>query len=202
MQEENHQAQAHLLDCWQRIALGTTSRKSNYHIMGFHYMAANLPRSVNVIPRTFCPETHTLNIHTDQRSSKITHLQTAPEISGLFWCRIEKVQLSINATAHVQYHNDITQKAWSQMNAMSKVCYCADFPPGTPTDASHNGFTQEGWKNRHMNAETTEPYQHFAIIQLQIHSIERLHLSANGHDRILFNKDPETNQWTHQWLTP
>ena len=191
-----------LSECWNLIELGIQSRKSNYHTMSLHYIANGKPKSINLIPRKLDKVSHQINCHTDYRSQKIKHLQKSPSVCGLFWCRDNKIQITIEATVSIVHNTDTTQAIWNNMRHMSKICYCSDIKPSTKTTSLSTGFTKEGWAQRNQVANTPAPYNNFSILQMNINSLERLHLSANGHSKIRFFLNQETQAWTHQWLTP
>jgi hypothetical protein len=88
------------------------------------------------------------------------------------------------------------------MKDMSKVCYSADVAPSTPVAERSIGFTENQWNNRQAIIHTESTFKNFAILECQILSLERLHLSASGHDRIQYTRNPETKTWQHQWLAP
>lgn len=192
---------AQLQTCWDCIQTGIDSRKSQYHIMGLHYWADQYPQSCSIIPRHLNPEKGLIRCHTDFRSRKIPHLQKKPKASGLFWCRETKIQIMLAGEITVHHLNATTQQAWEKMRHMSKFCYCSDIPPGTPTSTACTGFTDTQWDKRKDIALTEQAYQNFSILELKIQIIERLHLSASGHTKIVF-KRTESNQWEHQWLAP
>lgn len=187
--------------CWNCIQQGISSRKSQYHIMSLSYHNGQHPQSCNIIPRALCPETGYIRCHTDFRSRKVKHLQERPEASGLFWCRETKIQIMLAGTVTIHHKNAITKQAWQEMRHMSKFCYCANIAPNTPTETACTGFTDEQWDNRKHIAETSEPYENFSILELQIHTMEQLHLSASGHTKIMFTRNAGS-QWQHQWLSP
>lgn len=191
-----------LLECWNFIEMGIQSRKSNYHIMSLHYIADGHPKSINLIPRKLNKASHQINCHTDYRSQKIKHLQKNPAVCGLFWCRDNKVQIVIEGTINILHKTEATKAIWDNMRHMSKICYCSDINPSTKTSSLSTGFTKKGWEQRNQVAETVTPYNNFSVLQMSINSLERLHLSANGHSKIRFHLNKQSNAWTHQWLTP
>ena len=201
MDNHNYNTDPTIEDCWQLIHDGVKSRKSNYHTMTLGYLANNQPRCINVIPRKLCTDGAIIHFHTDIRSEKTQHLRQHPTVSCLFWCRLTKIQLSLTAEATVRHNDPLTLDAWQNMRQMSKICYCADISPNTATAQRSTGFTPDAWSQRHQIAETMKPYEHFSIIQLHVKRIERLHLSASGHDRASFTRTKD-KQWERQWHAP
>lgn len=189
-------------DCWLKIMQGTQSRKSNYHSMCLSYIANQRPRSIMMIPRRVDLGRHIIYTHTDYRSTKIQHLQNNPHVAIVFWCRENKTQIAIEATCKILYNNANTQEAWTNMRNMSKMCYCADISPGTETESMSSSFSREQWQHREKIANTDFPYQNFSILALHATKVERLFLSAHGHNKIVFSKTGSSNDWTHQWKAP
>ena len=191
-----------LNQCWTLIKHGIQSRRSNYHSMSVHYITStNTPRSVIMIPRSFDEKEHTLRTHTDFRSPKVQHLKSNPNVSLLFWCREQKTQMILTGKATIAHTNHLTKATWDTMQNMSKVCYCADIAPGTQTMSSSNGFSTEQWQNRKDIVDTEFAYNNFAMVCVKIASVERLDLSASGHQKIIF-RTTEHKDWTHEWISP
>lgn len=191
-----------LNQCWTLIKHGIQARQSNYHTMSVHYITStNIPRSVIMIPRSFDDKKHILRTHTDFRSPKVQHLKNNPHVSLLFWCREQKTQMILTGKVTIAHTNHLTKSTWKNMQNMSKVCYCADIAPGTQTMSPSSGFSLEQWQNRKTIVDTEFAYNNFAMVCVDISSVERLDLSASGHQKIIF-RITEQKDWTHEWLSP
>lgn len=201
MSQHNNSSEVNIKHCWELIQEGIASRKSNYHTMTLGYLSNNYPRCINLIPRKLCEKDAIINVHTDIRSQKVAHLKNQPHVSCLFWCKYKKIQLSLSGVAKLRHRDELTLETWKSMRQMSKICYCADIPPSSKSSERTTGFTEKTWEDRQIIAETMHPYDNFAIVQIHIRSVERLYLSASGHEKIKFTLGPD-NHWTHQWLAP
>ena len=194
-----------LAQSWDLIQCGVQQRKHSYHAVYMSYIADNTPRSATLVPRHLDRQYFTLNCHTDIRSGKIKHLRINNQVCLLFWCREHKTQLRLNGTVKIQHDNTFTQAIWESLRPMSRVCYAADIAPSTETTTSNSGFTTAQWENRQTLCNSSDAYQHFAVLQVHIEMIERLDLRLTGHQKIRFKKSTSPVSqatWIHQWLAP
>ena len=189
---------------WQHLIEGTKTRHSGFHLASFHYIAHenNWPRSLTVVMRKADPNNRQLSFHTDTRQKKIASLQKNPAVSLLLYDKKEKIQISMQGSAHIDTLNTTSQAAWNKMKSLSKLCYLQDLSPGLPAPSLTHGYSEAQWEKRHDPIALEKGLTHFGIITTTVHTIEWLYLSAHGNTRIEFTHNPDSNEWESTWLVP
>ena len=74
--------------------------------------------------------------------------------------------------------------------------------PGQAVDAPTSGLEPalEGVK---PTPEQVAPARaHFAVLLVEVQTIEWLYLAHDGHRRAIFDWDPDRNRWDGRWLVP
>ncbi|MEC8064077.1 MAG: pyridoxamine 5'-phosphate oxidase family protein [Pseudomonadota bacterium] len=187
---------------WNNIQDGVKSRHSGFHLMGFHYINDDRPRSTTVVIRNCDSYARSISFHTDYRQNKSRYIEKNPYVCLLFYSKQEKIQIVCNGRAKLHKNDIVTETAWKNMQPISKTCYCQDLIPGQPHNEFSNGFSQERWREKSSPQILESGYENFSVITTTIDQIEWLYLSVEGNKRIQFNYENNDKKWTSNWLIP
>ena len=146
-----------------------------------------------VVLRAFNSARRSVEIHSDSRAQKIIELQDKP-IGGqasnkaglLFYDNRSRTQLRIQAHAAVSIDNAISKAAWAKLPENGRTQYLGCEAPGSSLPD--------------QRANSTTPY--FAVIELTIDSIDWLVLAREGHQRMRFIWEDQTQQCIATALVP
>jgi len=185
---------------WYLLNLGSTNRKSSFHLPTFILGNNDQFDGRIVVLRGVDKKNKKIWFHTDVRSKKIKILKNSSKASFLFYDKDEKIQLKIYGDTKINYKNDVTKKAWNKTGHMSRQCYLGKEIPGTNSDIPTSGLSGNIDNFKYSIDESEIGYENFCVIETFIKSFEWLYLAAKGHRRaqiILKN-----NTLTKKWLIP
>lgn len=108
------------------LGQGAADRRSPFRLAGFATVdAAGRPALRVAVLRQVCPTTRTLQIHTDTRAEKVTHLRRAAAVALLFYDPRAQVQIRVTGAARLHRDDDVAQAAWAAAPAPSLHLYTA-----------------------------------------------------------------------------
>ena len=160
------------------------------------YVDGNIPYCRTVVLRYCHNDLSYLQFHTDYRSPKVKNLSENPNIAIHFYDKENKIQLSMNGVASVNYMNDTTQEAWHKTQFLSRQGYLHANSPNIPLcdpDLYHKNTVKS-------IIETEHGYYNFAVIKIMIHKIDFLYLHGNGNRRIIFTKN-DVHEFNGEWFS-
>ncbi|MFY2763983.1 pyridoxamine 5'-phosphate oxidase family protein [Arenimonas sp. MALMAid1274] len=182
---------------WARLLAGARGRADPFHQGVLASSSADGPQARYAVLRAVDPGTGTVAFHTDRRSPKCLQLGADPRVAWCFFGHGEQLRLS----GTVQLHLDDAEAdaAWSASGRAARVNYAGQRAPGTVAEAPGEGGP------KHATARTDDAgldvaRGNFALVRLQVMSLDWLCLSAAGHVRARF--DRAAGVWQASWLTP
>ena len=178
-----------LTGIWATLSRGVADTKHDWHwpVLATVKSSASGPSSSTrvVVLRAFNAANRLIEIHSDSRAAKIAELQTG-KASVLFYDHRARTQLRVEAHATVSINNSISQAAWAKLPEHGRTQYLGNEAPGSPL----------------TNQLTYGTTSYFAVIQLKIESLDWLVLARDGHKRMEFFWDDQTNAFTATTLVP
>jgi hypothetical protein len=163
--------------------------------------ADGAPRLRTVVLRGAEPSARALRFHTDRRSAKVPEIAADPRVSVHFYDARAKVQLRIAARATIHGTDAVAEAAWQRTSEMGRRCYLEEPAPGTPSAAPTSGLTEAQEAAVPRGAAAEPGRANFAVVTLDVRSIEWLYLAARGHRRARFDWD-EDGRPAQTWLVP
>jgi pyridoxamine 5'-phosphate oxidase len=132
-----------------------------------------------------------MRFHTDYRAPKIKQYKKNNIASVLCYDPILKIQIKLQGSIAVNYHNSITRSAWDGSTTRSKKCYSVK--GGSSLKISNPGE----YDLKDGNIE--DGYMNFAVLIFSFTTLEFLHLKSSGHRRALHTWDDKLQS---SWLVP
>lgn len=192
-----------LQKAWELLSEGATDRHSPLHTPAVATItAAGTPSQRIMVLRESFPASRRLRFNTDSRASKVADIGLGGAVSVLGYHPDAKVQLRLAGTAVVQSAGSEADAAWAQASLYGQRCYLVEPAPGQAVDAPTSGLEPalEGVK---PTPEQVAPARaHFAVLLVEVQTIEWLYLAHDGHRRSIFDWDPDRNRWDGRWLVP
>lgn len=175
---------------WQLWGRGTVDRHSGFHTPVVTSVDADgNPQARTMILRAVDREARTMRFHTDVRSAKMSHWKFKPRVCVLGYDASKKIQLRVNGRVVLHTDDAVAEKAWRSSRPESRAAYGIKNVPGhvvnVPSAAPQSN--DEGREN-------------FAVVMIEVDSLEWVYLSAEGNRRAVFS-------WAHgvlksNWLQP
>ena len=144
-----------------------------------------------MVLREFNLKERYLRFHTDYRAAKIDHYKNNNSASVLGYDPKLKIQIKLQGTISVHYHDDLTRTAWESSTARSKKCYSVKGGSTLKISDPKEFDLKDG------NIE--DGYINFAVLKFSFDSLEFLHLKSSGHRRALHSWKEELES---AWLVP
>jgi pyridoxamine 5'-phosphate oxidase len=144
-----------------------------------------------MVLREFNLKKRFMRFHTDYRAPKIKQYKKNNIASVLCYDPILKIQIKLQGSIDVNYHNSITRSAWDGSTTRSKKCYSVK--GGSSLKISNPGE----YDLKDGNIE--DGYMNFAVLIFSFTTLEFLHLKSSGHRRALHTWDDKLQS---SWLVP
>ncbi len=175
---------------WQLWGRGTVDRHSAFHAPVVTSVdSIGNPQARTMILRAVDREARTMRFHTDVRSAKINQWQLKPRVCILGYDASKKIQLRVNGQVTLHTNDAAANDAWNNSRPESHVAYSVNIAPGSAVDAP-SGVPQP----------TDAGRENFAVVIVNINSLEWIYLSAEGNRRALFSW--QDGLLKSQWLQP
>ena len=154
--------------------------------------ADGLPAVRSVVLRGFDPQRRVLQFHSDARAAKVGQLQARPALSMHVWDAGRKLQMRVDGEATVDARDAAARAAWDATPPRSRAGYHQEPGPNAwladPADARPDALDEEA------------AFANFALVSVQMHTLEWLELRRDGNRRALL-------RWRHDgfhanWLAP
>ena len=142
-----------------------------------------------MILRALDRDQRTMRFHTDVRSAKINQWQGKPRVCILGYDASKKIQLRVNGHVTLHTTDAVADGAWNNSRPESRIAYSVKITPGSVVDMP-NGAPQSDEDGR----------EHFAVVIVNIDSLEWIYLSAEGNRRAVFIWQDSTLK--SNWLQP
>ncbi len=175
---------------WQLWGRGTVDRHSAFHAPVVTSVdAIGNPQARTMILRATDKSARTMRFHTDVRSAKINQWHLKPRVCILGYDASKKIQLRVNGQVTLHTNDAIANDAWNNSRPESHVAYSVKIAPGRAVD-----------KPSSVPQPTDAGRENFAVVIVNIDSLEWIYLSAEGNRRALFSW--ENGLLKSQWLQP
>jgi hypothetical protein len=180
-----------LAEAFRLLARAVADRRSPLHTPTLGTVSADgAPNLRTVVLRAFDPDRRSLRIHTDRRSPKAAEIAARPRVMLHGYDAGARVQLRLDCRASLHLDDPIADAAWAASREMSRLCYAAPHPPGTPIEAPLPA-----------PADPVAGRGNFAAVMLVFDSLDWLHLAHTGHRRARFAWDA-AGRLSATWLAP
>lgn len=171
---------------WRQLEAAPRDRAHGWRVASLATLGEDGEAQVrSVVLRDVDTAARTVVIYTDARSPKAAQLARHPRGQLLCWCGVRSWQLRMDVSAEVQTSGLDVSSRWARLKlSPGAQDYLSPVPPGTPL-ADVRPVVERASRN------------HFALIVAQVHDIDWLELSEDGHRRARFAADG-----SHTWLQP
>ena len=200
------QLQALYARAWDELANGARRGRHPFHIGTLAMVTPNgngVPGAdcCSMVLREANRSCARLLTHTDSRSQKVARIETYPSVGWLCFDPNERFQLRIQAHAHVERDSDLAQGRWQDADLNARRCYLCEPSPGTEADIPVSGLPPRLERQQPLKDESEHGRENFAVLVLEVSSIETLELSSGGHRRAHFQlQDRKVSEAS--WLVP
>ncbi len=170
---------------WTRLARGVVDRRAPARHPTLSTVSPDgKPKSRTVVLRASNSLLHTLDLHTDLRSSKIEDLTTIPFGALHIWDNAAHLQIRLEAKVDILQGADVAP-IWASLPEHTQLSYAILPAPGQQIASS-------------LAYNKTSVSDHFSVLRLSVETIEVLHLGAD-HRRASFGLGDD---WAGKWLVP
>lgn len=186
---------------WSLIERGAIDRDSAAHTPAVATIDADgAPANRIMVLRAVSRDARSLRFHTDARADKVAGVEIDDHTSVLIYDADAKIQMRLGGTARIEVDGPVADRAWAAADNYARRCYLAEPGPGTPMAAPTSGLAKafEGEKPGDDALVSARP--HFAVMLVEIETIDFLYLAHQGHRRARFAWQSE--RWAGQWLVP
>ena len=159
------------------------------------------PAVRTVVVRFFLNDGRLL-ISTDMRSEKVQELALNPNCELCWYFTETREQFRLSGRAHVVGADTARldarldkpmQRTWAERSAAARQSYTWPQPMNKRGD-------EQAFASPALSAEPTEIPAHFALLLLDVVTVDYLNIHANPHQRVLFNK--LGGQWRGRAVNP
>jgi len=187
-----------LADATDRLTRAARDRTSPMHVPvvgtgdGDLRMMVLRECGAGIAPRRF---------HTDARSPKAQLIGGGGPVSVLAFDPGDKVQLRLRGTGRIEVHGPSADAAWAAATEFARRCYLAEAAPGTASAVATSGLPPEVEGIRPTAPQLLPARDNFAVLLIEPHSLDWLHLAHNGHRRAHFTRGGRGG-WQGTWVVP
>lgn len=160
---------------------------------GFHLLVAatvghdGSPDARTVVLRHVDPVRREVGFHTDVRSPKVVAIARDARVALHWYDATVRVQVRAAATAVIHHGDAVAAAAWAAAKPMSRACYAAPVPPGTPL---------AGFPAALAPGTADAGRESFAVVTCRFDDLEILALHAAGHQRVVLHVATDPVTWT------
>ena len=152
-----------------------------------------------MVLRAFDADAWTLRFHTDVRSPKCHVIGAGSPVGVLGYDRDAKVQLRLRGRGRIETDTPLVQQAWEESSNYARRCYLGD-GPGAPSDAPTSGLPEWAEGIQPTDEQVSPARENFAILLVELDSLDWFHLAHDGHVRAQFVRDGSS--WAARWVAP
>ncbi len=186
---------------WQLLGQGATDRRSPMHTPVLASLDADgKPDARILVLREVQQRESRLRFHTDARSDKVRLIQDHSAVSVLAYHPAEHIQLRLSGTARIDSSSDARATAWAHTSLYGRRCYLGNLGPGASSDGPSSGLPADLEGKEPSAEQTLAGFAHFALLWVELETIEWLFLAHHGHRRARFNRSGQ--DWAGHWLLP
>ncbi len=185
-----------LADVARRLTRAAKDRKSPMHTPVV--ATADADARVMVL-RAFDPVGWSLRFHTDARAPKCSVIGEGAPLGVLAYDKGQKVQLRLRGEGRIIREGAEVDAAWQQSTNFARRCYLGE-GPGAASDEPTSGLPSAFEGVEPDEAELVPARENFAILKVQLSSLDWFYLAHTGHVRAQFARDGEG--WEGCWVSP
>ena len=178
-------------DIASHLAEGASSRHSAFHSPVVATADADL--RVMVL-RGFDAGSWTLRFHTDLRSPKVALIGEGAPVGVLGYDRKAKLQLRCRGTGRIEHDTPAVDAAWAESTAFARRCYLGE-GPGTASEQPTSGLPDWAEGTEPTEAQVAPGRAHFAILLVQLETVDWFHLAHTGHRRAVWDVAADEGRW-------
>lgn len=179
-------------DIDQRLADAASNRRSAMHTPVV--ATADADARVMVL-RGWAPDNRTLRFHTDARAPKVAEIGEGAPVGVLFYDREAKIQLRCRGVGRIKREGPSADKAWADSDNFARRCYLGE-APGAQAEEATSGLPPRFEGVEPSEQELAPARSNFAVLLVELETIDWFYLSNDGHRRVLFTHDGA------QWIAP
>lgn len=180
----------------EAMEAGTRNRRSAFHTPVVATSGGDLRI---MVLRAVDPVTATLRFHTDRRAAKCSVIGDGAPVGVLFYDREAKLQIRARGTGRIEVDTPAADAAWDESTNFARRCYLG-MGPGEVAAAPTSGLPAELEGVQPTDDQVVPARKHFAILLVELHQLDWLHLAHTGHRRAQF--ELRGSGWTGQWVAP
>ena len=184
-------------DLTARLVRAARDRKSPMHTPAV--VSGDVDARIMVL-RAFDSAAFTLRFHTDTRAPKAAAFAADPRAAVLFYDKGAKIQIRARGRVRVLADAPVTEQAWANGSNFARRCYLGE-GPGTPADGPTSGLPSEFEGGEPTDEQLTAARPNFAVLMVEIESLDWLYLAHTGHVRAGFERGADA-AWRGRWLSP
>jgi pyridoxamine 5'-phosphate oxidase len=190
-----------LADIWARLVRGGADRRSAFHTPVVASVDASGTAQQRVMVLRKCDQASaTMRFHTDIRSGKIGDIGASTHVSILGYDAAAKIQIRATGRGIILCDGAAADAAWASSSPSSRRCYLTRLGPGTITRMPASGLPASLESRVPEQSETEVGRVNFAVLTVELLTLEWLFLAHDGHRRARFVREGET--WPGSWLIP
>ena len=184
---------------WRLLGRGAADRHSPVHTPAVSSIGADgRPDARVMVLRAADRAAAALRFHTDSRSPKCAVLDGAA-VHVLAYHPGAAIQLRLSGTARVFGDDPMVDGIWTAATPFARRVYLTGHAPGTPLPAPASGLPDWVEGRKPTEAELAPVRGNFAVIMVDLETIDVLHLAQSGHRRARFARD---GGWQGEWVAP
>jgi hypothetical protein len=183
-------------DCATRLIRAARDRKSPMHTPVI--VTADVDARVMVL-RAFDAASHTLRLHTDTRAPKAAAIAAHNRVAAVFYDKGAKIQIRVRGHGRIEALGPVADAAWAASTNFARRCYLGD-GPGAGADAPTSGLPPEFEGVEPDDAQLLPARENFAVLLIEIDTLDWLYLAHTGHIRAQFTRAGEG--WEGRWVAP
>lgn len=144
----------------------------------------------------------TLRFHTDLRSPKASLIGEGAPVSVLAYDPEARVQLRLRGAGRIEHSGPAADAAWSSTSPSSRRCYLAETGPGGALEAAGSAIPDGLAQRSPTIAETFPARRNFAVLLVEVRSLDWLRLDHAGGTRARFVRADAGAPWHGEWIAP
>ncbi|MGV3510555.1 MAG: flavin-binding protein [Novosphingobium sp.] len=144
----------------------------------------------------------TLRFHTDLRSPKCALIGGGAPVSVLAYDPDVRIQLRMRGEGRIETAGPIANAAWDRATASSRRCYLAETGPGGVLEVAGSAIPDHLLHRAPTIEETATGRANFAVLLVEVRSLDWLHLTHEGGTRARFTRASASAPWQATWLAP
>jgi hypothetical protein len=184
-------------DLWQRLEAAVTQRDHAFRTAVLATVGEDGADARTVVLRHVDRQRACLRFHSDARSTKLAQIEHDERVCLVFYG--EGVQVRLRGMAQI-CADPVAAEAWTRTGTMSRRCYLTIDAPGTPIHQPASGLPAAFESSRPPLAESESGRARFAVVEVEVASLDWLHLAADGQRRAGFGRSGDG--WISTWLVP